>query len=135
MDATTAKKQDNKFNTYPEWRKRMLQKCAASGRLPPANTGVCDLPQKMQRWWESEEEEEKREKRLDEEVNEPVSMTSDTEWEEWRGELAVKGPIRPGSPGLKAAEEGNSWTSDRTLSPDRTDIYGRTRSYREELRC
>ncbi len=133
----------------------MLQKCVASGRhgslTPPAwkarsnpNTGVFDLPQKVQRWWEDEgaeeeeereeeQEEEKQEKMLDE--NEPVSMTSDAEWEGWRRELAVKGPTRPGSPDLKAAQEGNSWTSDRTLSPNRTDFYGRRCSYREEMRC
>lgn len=136
MDATTAEEQENKSHTYPEWRNRMLQKCVASGRLPPANAGVCDLPQKIQRWWENEEEGEvKREKMLDEEVNERVSMTSDAEWEGWRGELAVKGPIRPGSPDLKAVQRGDSWTSDCTLSPNRTDFYGRRRTYREELRC
>lgn len=97
--------------------------------------GVCDLPQKAQKWWENEEGEGKREKMSDEEENEPVSMTSDAEWEGWRRELAVKGPIRPGSPGLKAAQEGNMWTSDCTLSPNRTDFYGGTHSYREEMRC
>ena len=147
MDTITTKKQENRFYTYPEWRKRMLQKCLASGRhgslTPPAwkarsnpHTGVCDLPQKVQKWWENDkEEEEKREKMSDEEENEPVSMTSDAEWEGWRRELAVKGPIRPGSPGLKAAQEGNPWTSDGTLSPNRTDFYGTTRSCQEEMRC
>jgi hypothetical protein len=96
--------------------------------------GVCDLPWTMQKWWENEEEE-KGERVLDEEDNELVSMTSNAEWEGWRRELALKGPIRPGSPGFKAIQEGNSWLSDRTLSPNRTDFYGRTRSHREEMRC
>ena len=144
VDAIAAKKQETKSYSYPEWRKRILQKCVASGRhglLTPAwkarldpNTGVCDLPWKMQTWWE-DEEEEKGEKMLDEEDNEPVSMTSDAEWEGWRRALALKGPIQPGSLGLKAAQEGNLWLSDRTLSPNRTDFYGRTRSYQEEMKC
>jgi len=82
----------------------------------------------MQKWWENEEEEN-GEEMLPEEDYEPVSMTSDAEWEGWRSELALKEPIGPCSPILKAAQEGNPWLSDRTLSPNRTDFYGRTRSY------
>jgi len=88
----------------------------------------------MQGWWENDEEEN-GEEMLGDEENEPVSMTSDAEWEGWRRELALEGPIRPGSPGLKAAQEDNPWTSDRTLSPNRTILCGQTRSYREDMRC
>jgi hypothetical protein len=135
VDAITAK---TKLYTYPEWRKRMLLKCIASGRrgspTPPAwktRLNLNDLPREMQKWRENEEEE-KGKKMLDREENEPVSMTSDAEWEGWKRELELDGP---NPPGLKATREGNPWTSDRTLSPNRTVIYGRTSLYREETRC
>ena len=84
--ATTgrATKQESRFHPYPEWRKRMLQKCIASGRYgvlaspakPRPDTGAHELPRELQQLWENEEV-----------ASQPESMMSDAEWEGWRREL------------------------------------------------
>ena len=58
------------------------------------------------------------------EENEPGSTPSDAEREEWRRELEFKEAIRPGSPGLKLAQEGNPWTSDRAQQSFITESDG-----------
>ena len=144
MGPTTARA-ETKFHPYREWRERVLQIYLASrrhGSLTPSgwkeksNTiaGICYLPRNMQEWQEKGEEA-KGEKMLDEPENEPVSMTSDAEWEGWRRELELKEPIRPGSPGLKVTQEGNPWTPDRMQQSFVTESDERSRSDLEETRC
>jgi len=91
----------------------------------------------VQEWQDNEEGEAKGEEILDKEENGLVSMTSDAEWEGWRRELELKGSTRPGSSGLKIAQEGNSWGSDCTQQSFITEsvFYERTHSFREEPRC
>lgn len=131
VDATTSiiTKQETEFHPYPEWRERMLQKCVASGRhgflTSPAwraklnpNTGVYELSQWLRKWRKDEEEgaeaETEAEETLDEDESEQESLISDAEWEGWRRELESEAPIRPDSPALKFAQEGNPWTSEST---------------------
>lgn len=110
----------------------MVQKSVASGGHAPLawkaklnpSTGVRALPRKMRIWQENEEEEAEGEEILDEGENEPISMTSDAEWEGWRRELEVDGPTRPDLSGLKAAEEGSRWTSNRTQQSFVTESDG-----------
>ena len=73
----------------------------------------------MQEWQENEAE-----KTMGKEENEPVSMPSDAEREGWRRELQSRGAIRPGSPGLNVAQEGNPWTSDRAQQSFVTESDG-----------
>lgn len=127
VDATTSiiTKQETEFHPYPEWRERMLQKCVASGRhgflTSPAwraklnpNTGVYELSQWLRKWRKDEEEGAEAEETLDEDESDQESLISDAEWEGWRRELESEAPIRPDSPALKFAQEGNPWTSEST---------------------
>lgn len=89
--ATTGRgtRQETRFHPYPEWRKRMLQKCIASGRYgvlaspakPRPDTGAYELPRELQQLWENEEV-----------ASQPESMMSDAEWEGWRRELESAQP-------------------------------------------
>src|SRR5258706_6924363 len=151
VDATTSMitTQASKFHPYPEWRERMLQKCVASGRhgffTSPAwraklnpNTGVYELPQWLRKWRQNEEEEveakaeAEAEETLDKNESDQESLISDAEWEGRRRELELETPIRPDSPTLKFAEEGNPWTSESTQPSFVTESDGLRRGRRRK---
>ena len=145
VDATTSMiaKQVTKFHPYPEWREKMLQKCVASGRhgflTSPAwgaklnpDTGLYELPQWLRKWRQDEEKEAEAEETLDEDESEQESLTSDAEWEGWRRELELETPIRPDSPVLNFAQEGNPWTSESTQPSFATESDGLRRGRRRK---
>jgi hypothetical protein len=145
VDAATAMiaKQETKFHPFPEWRERILKKCVASGRhgflTSPAwkaklnpDTGVYELPRRLQGWRDDDEEEQEGEGTLNEEESEAESMMSDAEWEGWRRELELEGPTRPGSPGLRPAQEGNPWSPGTTEQSFVTESDGLLQSRRRK---
>ena len=150
VDATTSMitMQATKFHPYPEWRERMLQKCVISGRngflTSPAwraklnpNTGVYELPQWLQKWRQDEAEveaevEAEAEETPDEDESEQESLISDAEWEGWRRELELEASIRPDSPALKFAQEGDPWTSESTQPSFATESDGLQRGRRRK---
>ena len=145
VDATTSMiaKQVTKFHPYPEWREKMLQKCVASGRhgflTSPAwgaklnpDTGLYELPQWLRKWRQDEEKEAEAEETLDEDESEQESLTSDAEWEGWRRELEMEAPIRPDSPILMIAQDGNPWASESTQPSFATESDGLPRGRRRK---
>jgi hypothetical protein len=147
VDATTSMitKQETKCHPYPEWRERMLQKCVASGRhgflTSPAwraklnpDTGIYELPKWLRKWQKDEAEaaEADGEETLDEDESEQESLMSDAEWEGWRRELELEILIRPDSPVLTVAQEGNPWTSESTQQSFVTESDGLRRGRRRQ---
>jgi len=72
------------------------------------------------------------EETLDEDESEQESLISDAEWEGWRRELELEAPIRPDSPALKFAQEGNPWTSESTQPSFVTESDGLRRGRRRK---